>query len=205
MKTGEAVVGIELLYKVVGGFTRRLSEMVPGSPIDLLGPLGNDFAVPETARRIWMVAGGIGAAPLVFLSRYLAENGRDLTDSAVFMGGRKEADLVCRERFAELGMAVYRTTEDGSAGEKGLVTTPLARQAASSPPDMICACGPMPMLLAVAEIARARSIPCRVSMETLMACGLGACLGCAVETAGDETAYRHVCRDGPVFDGRWLK
>lgn len=205
IKENGSVIGIELLYKVVGGFTRQLSAMPSGSPIDLLGPLGNDFAVPDAARRIWMVAGGIGVAPLVFLARFLAEKGVDMTSCAVFIGGRSAGDLVCTDRFAELGMAVHLTTEDGGAGGKGLVTGPLAKEAASSPPDLLCTCGPMPMLRAVAGIAEKRNIPCRASMETIMACGVGACLGCAVETRGDEKAYRHVCRNGPVFDGGWLK
>ncbi len=205
LREGGRVTGIELLYKVVGDVTGRLSEMGPGRAIDLLGPLGNDFAVPGTARRIWMVAGGIGVAPLVFLARFLSAGGVDMRSGAVFIGGRTAADLLCRSRFADLGMAVHPVTEDGSAGEPGLVTEPLAREMEKTPPDLLCACGPMPMLRAVAGLADVHGIPCRVSMETIMACGLGACLGCAVETVGDGTAYRHVCRDGPVFDGRWLK
>lgn len=205
LEAGGETVGVELLYKVVGGFTRRLSEMRPGAVMDLLGPLGNDFGVPHAAHRIWMVAGGIGAAPLAFLARHLAEAGLDMASCALFMGGRTAADLVSLERFADLGMTVFKVTEDGSAGEQGLVTGPLAREAAINPPDLICACGPMPMLRALAEVAGDHGVPSRVSMETVMACGLGACLGCAVETVGDEKAYRHVCRDGPVFDGGWLK
>jgi dihydroorotate dehydrogenase electron transfer subunit len=200
-----AVAGIELLFKVVGGFTRRLSEMGPGRIIDLLGPLGNDFDVPDSAQRIWMIAGGIGVAPLVFLARSLADKGADLAACALFIGGRTADDLLCLDRFSELGVPIHAATEDGTAGETGLVTQPLARAAAVTTPDILCACGPMPMLRAVAEIGAAHHIPSRVSMETLMACGLGACLGCAVETAGDENGYRHVCRDGPVFNGRWLR
>jgi dihydroorotate dehydrogenase electron transfer subunit len=205
VKAAGSAVGVELLYKVVGGFTQRLSAMRPGGAVDLLGPLGNDFGVGAAARRVWMVAGGIGVAPLAFLAQRLAERGVDMASCALFMGGRSADDLISAERFAGRGMAVHATTEDGSAGEMGLVTAPLAREAAISPPDVVCACGPMPMLRAVAGIAGARGIPSRVSMETVMACGLGACLGCAVETAGDENGYRHVCRDGPVFDGGWLK
>ena len=205
VKAAGAAVGVELLYKVVGGFTQRLSAMRPGGAVDLLGPLGNDFGVGAAARRVWMVAGGIGAAPRAVLARRRAGTGVDMATSARFFGGRSAADLISIERFSDLGMTVFAVTEDGSAGEQGLVTIPLAREAAISPPDVICACGPMPMLRAVAGIAEARGIPSRVSMETVMACGLGACLGCAVETAGDENGYRHVCRDGPVFDGGWLK
>jgi dihydroorotate dehydrogenase electron transfer subunit len=205
IREGGAVTGIELLYKVVGGFTRRLSEMGPGRTLDLLGPLGNDFAVPDSAQRVWMVAGGIGVAPLVFLARSLAEKRGDLSACALFIGGRTADDLLCLDRFSELGVPVHAATEDGTAGETGLVTTPLARAVSVTVPDILCACGPMPMLRAVAEVAAEHHIPSRVSMETLMACGLGACLGCAVETAGDESGYRHVCRDGPVFNGGWLR
>lgn len=204
IREGGRVTGIELLYKVVGGFTRNLAEMEAGRSLDLLGPLGNGFDVPATARKIWMVAGGIGVAPLLFLAQTLAEKGTESGACAVFIGGRTAADLLCIDRFTRLGMAVHPATEDGSAGQKGLITAPLAREAAATPPDILCACGPLPMLRAVAKIADDQGIPCRASMETIMACGLGACLGCAVETLGDETAYRHVCKDGPVFDGNWL-
>lgn len=196
--------GVDILYKKVGSFTRRLSEMSPGTSLNMLGPLGNDFEVPGSARRIWMVAGGVGVAPLVFLAQSLAEQGVDMPACSVFIGGQTQRDLVCQDRFSRLGMMVYPVTEDGSAGEKGLVTGPLERETAPRPPDLICACGPLAMLRAVAGIARKHGVACRVSLETIMACGLGACLGCAVETVGSPDAYRHVCIDGPVFDGRWL-
>jgi len=100
---------------------------------------------------------------------------------------------------------VVTATEDGSAGVFGRVTVPFEAAVTRHPPEIVCACGPVPMLRAVAETAAAANVPCRVSMETVMACGLGACLGCAVVPAEEPGGYRHVCRDGPVFDGRALK
>ncbi len=194
------LAGIELLFKVVGPFTRRLSAAVAGGSVDMVGPLGKGFRIPAGADRIFLAGGGIGVAPLVFLAHCLAEEGRSKEGAEVFLGGRSADDILCREIFAGLGFRVHVATEDGGAGQRGLVTRPLAERVATDPPDLICACGPVPMLRAVADLAGARGIPCQVSVETIMACGLGACLGCAVEMEGKPDGYGHVCRDGPVFD-----
>ncbi len=199
------VHGIELLYRVVGPFTRRLSEQRAGAVLDLLGPLGNWFGLPEGADRIFLAAGGIGIAPLFFYGRYALMHGRSPDDLTLFVGGRTEADLLCLEEFSEMGIEVIPATEDGGAGRKGLVTEPLEERIETDRPDLICACGPIPMLRAVSNLARNAKIPCRVSVETIMACGIGACLGCAVETDSKVDAYAHVCKDGPVFDGTDLK
>ena len=102
--------------------------------------------------------------------------------------------------FTALGISSRLTTDDGSRGRKGLVTVLLDDAILTSPPDMLYACGPLPMLREVMTIAGHHKLPCQVSIETIMACGMGACLGCAVKGKGEHDAYRHACVDGPVFD-----
>ncbi len=202
---GKAVQAVCLLYKVVGGFTQKLSCLRPGDSIDLLGPLGNGFQLPAGARRIFLAAGGIGVAPLLFLAQHLKAAGADMGQCHLFLGGQSQTDLLCREEFSQLGMHLHLSTEDGSAGQQGLVTAPLTQAIDKQPPDILFGCGPTPMLRALAEMAKAHDFPCQLSLETLMACGLGACLGCALKTEKSETFYQHVCADGPVFEGRALR
>lgn len=195
------ITGLEILYKVVGGFTEKLIRVSPGDPVDLLGPVGHGFTVTDGFRKPAFVGGGIGVAPLVFLADALIESGIDPSGAVVFLGGRTADDVLCADIFRSLDLPVKTATDDGSLGEKGMVTQPLERWLASNRPDIIYACGPMPMLRSVAEIARKNnSLPCEVSIETVMACGLGACLGCAVNKNDITGKYQHVCIDGPVFD-----
>jgi len=200
--------GIEILYKVVGGFTEKLSRAVAGDTVDLLGPVGNGFTVSENVKSAALVGGGIGIAPLVFLAETLAEKGIRLSDSIVCLGGRTSLDILCKDDFQAAGITVRTATDDGSQGEQGLVTALLADWIKAGPQnmtDIIYACGPMPMLRAVADIARQNHLPCELSVETIMACGLGACLGCAINKDDASGKYQHVCIDGPVFDARKLK
>ena len=197
--------GLELLYRVVGKATAILARLEPGKTVDLLGPLGTGFVIPRDARNVHVVAGGIGVAPMVFLASRLHQTHFDFSDSMVFIGGRTKEDLLCRDEFVQLGLPVETTTDDGSAGDQCLVTHPLEVAADQRPPDIIVACGPMAMLDCVIGIAEKHNIPCQVSIETMMACGMGACLGCAVEGRGDRSGYLHACLDGPVFDAADLK
>jgi len=197
--------GFELLYKVVGKTTGILSRQRSGVMVDILGPLGTGFIIPRKARCIHMVAGGIGVAPLVFLASRLDRDNFDFSNCRVFIGGRTKEDLLCREDFAQLGLTVDTTTDDGSAGDQCLVTHPLEEAVDRHPPDLIIACGPMAMLGCVIGIAEKHRVPCQVSIETAMACGMGACLGCAVEGRADQDRYLHACLDGPVFDAADLK
>ncbi len=194
-----SVVGIEILYRVVGQGTRLLAELKAGDVIDILGPLGRGFRIPKTTQRIYVAAGGIGVAPLVFLMDRLKE-AMNLAHSRVFLGGRSRVDLLCRNAFEALGVPVVLTTDDGSEGDQCLLTHPLEEAVRQRPPDLIAACGPPGMISCVGGIASRFSVPCQVSLEAAMACGLGACLGCAVKPAGNGEAYLHVCKDGPVFD-----
>jgi len=199
-KKGE-VCGFNLLYKVVGQGTQVLSEMKARSLLDVLGPLGNGFSCPEDSRKVFLVAGGIGVAPLYYLARYLKEH-RGIR-ATVFLGGCSVADILCQEEFRSIGAQVRITTEDCSLGEMGVITS-LVQDALKrdGKPDMIYACGPGAMLKAIGEMAATHEVVCQVSLETVMACGFGVCLGCAVEKAGSPGAYFHACTDGPVFDSR---
>lgn len=194
------VDGIELLYKVVGKGTALLAARRPGETLDVLGPLGSSFILPPAARRVFIVAGGMGVAPTVFLAQHLVAHGLNPLQCEVFLGGRTRAELLCLTDFAALDLPVHTTTDDGSAGDRCLVTHPVGVALAARRPDVVFACGPLPMLDCVVGITAARGVPCQVSIESAMACGIGACLGCAVGARDAPGRYYHVCLDGPVFD-----
>ena len=197
--------GFELLYKVVGTATASLAQRKPGDIVDIFGPLGSGFLIPSRAKSVFVVAGGVGVAPLVFLMSDLHRKNFDLSDCRVFIGGRTKEDLLCCNEFLELGVSVLTTTDDGSDGDQCLVTHPLEKAMGNTSPDVIVACGPMNMLACVVGIAEKYQVPCQVSIETMMACGMGACLGCAVESRIETERYLHACMDGPVFAADVLK
>lgn len=200
------VAAIEILYKVVGTGTERLSMCRKGDGLSLLGPLGRSFGLPEKPGNVFIVAGGIGVAPMFFLTETLKKEGFDITSCIVFIGGRSKDDLLCMNDFFSLGLqTVSITTDDGTAGEKEVVTVPLERAILNGRPDVIYACGPLPMLRATSRIAARYEIPCQISIETMMGCGMGACLGCAVEPADGSERYLHACVDGPVFNAADIK
>ena len=192
--------GLDLLYQVVGQGTRQMADKRPGDRLDILGPLGKGFRYHPHWKRMMMVAGGIGVAPLVFLAQSMQKNRIDLSESHVFLGGRSRGDLLCADDFSGLSMQVHLTTDDGSEGDQCLVTHPFEQAALQNKPDVVFACGPMPMLGCVVGVARKLGVPCQVSIETMMACGMGACLGCALPSVKDPAHYLHGCMDGPVFD-----
>jgi dihydroorotate dehydrogenase electron transfer subunit len=198
---GDEVCGFELLYKVVGQATQAMSGLKAGDLLDVLGPLGNGFSCPDGIRHVFLVAGGVGVACLCCLALFLKEHKG--VRSTVFLGGRSATDVLCQEEFDSIGAKVRITTEDGSLGEKGVITS-MVEQAinVNGRPDMIYACGPTGMLKAISDIACTHEVLCQISLETVMACGFGVCLGCAVEKAGSTGAYFHACTDGPVFDSR---
>jgi dihydroorotate dehydrogenase electron transfer subunit len=194
----------EILYKVVGKGTKRLASLHHGDLIDLLSPLGKGFDQGAAGEEKILVGGGIGLAPLYYLAKALVEKGEKVR---LFAGGRNRDDILCITEFERLGVETYVSTDDGTLGERGLVTQVL-EQHLKAGGQRIFACGPTPMLKAVALMAHAKGVPCQVSMEAGMACGVGACLGCVMKGANhtDETPdYRCVCKDGPVFDSRELQ
>ena len=199
-------VFFEMLYRVVGKGTAMLSTRHESDILDILGPLGSGFNQGPPEEEKLLVGGGIGLAPLYLLARELVK-----TKSPVrlFAGGRTHDDILCSNAFERLGVECYTATEDGSLGEQGLVTEALKRRLeALQSQARIYACGPDGMLHAVAKIAAHYAIPCQVSLEAYMACGVGACLGCVTpgKNHSVETPdFRCVCTEGPVFESSDLK
>ena len=196
----------EMLYHVVGKGTAKLADMKAGQPVDILGPLGKGFVTGAADEDKLLVGGGIGLAPLYLLAKsLLAEKAK----VHLFAGGRSREDVLCFDEFAQLGASCHAATNDGSFGEAGFVTAPLTRYLDQlQGRATIYACGPTPMLRAVAQLAEARNVPCQVSLEGYMACGVGACLGCVAEGhkhSQQTPDFRCVCTEGPVFDSRELK
>jgi len=192
---------VQLLYKVVGKGTALLASMGAGAALRVLGPLGRGFALPERAdARAVLVAGGIGAAPFPALAARLRERGQR---PIMFYGARHAADLPLLDWFRGATEELIATTEDGSLGRRGLVTDPLAELFGSADPHAlhVYACGPEPMLRAVARLALARGIRCDLALEAHMACGFGVCLGCVVPVHRPDgaVAYERVCVEGPVM------
>jgi dihydroorotate dehydrogenase electron transfer subunit len=194
---------ITLLNKRVGAGTSRLFGARAGERIACLGPLGRPFGPVDPPTQAWMVAGGVGLAPFATLTEVLRRRGAEAT---LFYGARRTADLHCADLFERLGARLRLTTEDGSRGERGFVTAPLERALGELPPDVpvrIYACGPTPMMRAVAVLATRFGRPCDVSLEQTMGCGLGGCYSCVVRVRGRDGSPHFVrsCLAGPVFDG----
>jgi len=184
---------IELMYQVLGEGTRRMSRMQVGETCRILGPIGHGWEVPETASSVLLVSGGLGAAPLAPLARSLALRG--ITVESI-MGAPTAERLVCRDRLAACG-EVHVATDDGSEGHHGFCTDVVRERLAAGGVDLVCTCGPQPMQAIVARFALEAGVPCQVSLERMMACGIGACLSCVVDTVDGR---RRACVDGPVFD-----
>ena len=216
----------EILYEVLGEGTEFLSRKNPGDFLDIIGPLGAGFnyhspIIPNAVaqmgytsgpRRIAkavatfgtthhspvLVAGGMGTAPLLFLAKELTTHYSLLT--TVLIGAKTKSYILCEKEFKQLGCDVKIATDDGSLGFKGRVTDllkSLLLVTSYQLPVTIFTCGPRPMLKEVSKVAKQHKIKCQVSLEELIACGVGVCLGCAVNT---KSGYKLVCKDGPVFN-----
>src|SRR5262249_55464094 len=188
---------VEFLVKTIGAGTSALEELPPGSPVGLLGPLGNAFSLADVTRgaRVAVVAGGIGAAPFPFLYRALADAG---IAGDLFLGGRGERDLAFRRRFD--GIVNGRThlaSDDGSVGEKGFVTEIFRTQAPGTPYARVFACGPMPMFRSLAKVTSELRLPAEFSTEAEMGCGFGVCLGCVIPAV--EKPFLVSCTEGPIL------
>ncbi len=190
---------IELLYEVVGEASGLLSQRRPGGYLDIIGPLGNGFdcRLPVTGYRSpVLVAGGMGVAPLVFFAEKLMKS-----KALVLIGAKTKDQILCEKEFKQLGCAVKIATDDGSRGFKGKVTDLLKNILRVTSYELrvtIYACGPRPMLKEISRISKKYDIPAQVSLEEHMACGIGACLGCVVNT---KEGFKRVCKEGPVFNG----
>ncbi len=186
---------IEILYQVLGAGTLRLAEKRPGDDsMDLVGPLGHGWQVPTNTAHALLVGGGLGAAPLGMLAEHLAASGVAVV---VAQGAPTAERLVARELFERVARRVDVATDDGSAGELGFVTSVTARLLDAERFDVVYLCGPEVMERAVIAQCVQHSVPCQVSLERLMACGVGACLSCVVST---RSGLKRACVDGPVFD-----
>jgi dihydroorotate dehydrogenase electron transfer subunit len=194
-------VGLSLLNKRVGVGTNLLFDAEAGTRIDCLGPLGKPFVAVDPPAEGWMVAGGVGLAPFATLAPALAARGTSMT---LFYGGRSASDLFYESFFADLGATLVLTTEDGTRGEHGRVTGPLARALADRTPAQpvtLYACGPTPMMRAVADLGAQHNRPTFVSLEPVMGCGMGGCYSCVVRvTRPGGTHLVRSCIEGPVFD-----
>jgi dihydroorotate dehydrogenase electron transfer subunit len=199
---------IELLYRVVGRGTWCLSHCAPGTHLNIVGPLGNGFTLPEQNNpSIILVAGGIGIAPLHELMIQLAANGLHQSGSKthLFYGARTVHELVSRQPYEGMGIAVHCSTDDGSFGYRGYVTQLLEATTREEllHPTLLYSCGPLMMQYHVAKWVLAADTPAQLSLESLMACGIGACLGCALPALHPDGPmidnYLHVCKDGPIF------
>ncbi|WP_298036964.1 dihydroorotate dehydrogenase electron transfer subunit [uncultured Desulfuromonas sp.] len=194
---------IELLYKVVGRGTATMSALHEGDQVELMAPLGKGFDLGAPGGQSILVGGGIGLVPLFLLAAELAKTGR----VNLLIGGRTRDDIIAVTEFERLGVETYVSTEDGSLGEQGLVTRVLQSKLDEEPGAGVYACGPMPMLEAVHSICADRGVPLQVSLEALMACGVGACLGCVVKGAGHSEGkprFLCTCKEGPVFRAEQL-
>jgi dihydroorotate dehydrogenase electron transfer subunit len=198
---------LDLLYLVAGEGTALLSRMKPGDPLSVLGPLGAGFTLPEGMKRAVLIAGGVGVAPLTYLLKKLCLKtaGHHGIDAVFYLGARTDELLAGLDRL-EGACNLKICTDDGSRGTHGLVTEVLKSEInAYDPADTVLfACGPGPMVRALSGLLKNETFSCQVSLEERMACGLGACLGCAVavRNADGTMGYQRVCKDGPVFDLR---
>jgi len=209
--------GFEILYKVVGKGTGVLSEKKRGDKLRVMGPLGNGWpqnlfagGLPDENRPAVLIGGGVGIPPLLHLCRYWRKKGsRRLSKGVrVFLGARNKRCLLCEAEFRKLGIKPVSATDDGSRGSRGTVTDALDEMMGRDPllvsgNARFFACGPDPMLRAVSTLAEKYDLNCQISVEEPMACGFGACLGCAVKVKdGEEFRYAMACKEGPVFNAR---
>ncbi|MBQ7504928.1 MAG: dihydroorotate dehydrogenase electron transfer subunit [Ruminococcus sp.] len=181
---------LRLVFQVKGEGTRIMSEMRVGTEVEILAPLGHGFEI-QKAQRYCFVGGGIGVPPLLFAAKQ-TEN------PLVITGFRSKNLVILQDEFKEIGSELYLTTDDGTDGIHGFVTDVLKEHIGEV--DGVCACGPIPMLKAVAAVCKDK-VRCQVSLEERMGCGIGACLVCSCKTkVGDEKVMTQVCRRGPVYD-----
>lgn len=182
---------LRFVFQIRGEGTAELAQFQPGSEIEILAPLGNGFPV-DPAKRTLLVGGGIGVPPMLGVAAELKEK------AVAVLGFRNQDAVILEKDFQAVGAKTLIATDDGSYGHHGLVTDLCKDQEF----DCVMACGPAPMLKAVRALAEERGVPCYVSLEERMACGIGACLGCAVGLLKEDGSqyFGHVCKDGPVFE-----
>lgn len=194
--TGE----VEFIFQVKGRGTELLSKIEVGKKIDIMGPLGYGTYKVQEYNNVAIIGGGIGIYPLYELTKQL----KGKANLNVYLGFRDKSLVTCEKEFEEIGLnKLVVTTDDGSYKEKGFAIDFMKKDIEENKVDMIFACGPLPMLRAIRQYAIDNNIPCQISLEERMGCGIGACLGCAVKViSGKEPRFGHVCKEGPVFNAK---
>jgi len=191
---------VEIFFKIAGHGTALLAEKKAGEKLDILGPLGKGFGLEDAVpgKMLWAVAGGRGIAPFKLWAEEVRNRGARLK---ILYGGRTRADLPIADKLRQAGFEMVCSTDDGSLGFKGLVSELLEAEIRRTRPDRLFVCGPDPMMEAVSRISLRLSIPCRLSLESRMGCGFGACWGCVkkIRRAGSEDWIK-ICEEGPVFE-----
>lgn len=182
---------LHLIYRIVGKGTNTLSTLKKGDLVNCLGPLGNGFDL--NCHRPLLVGGGMGIAPLIYLAKQFNPQ-----NTSILLGGKNKKEMFWQSRFENLAQKVHITTDDGSVGVKGFTVDLLPELIKQYEYDCIYVCGPHIMMEGIAKIAKQSNIPCQVSLEKYMACGIGACLSCTCESKNGGKRKK-VCTDGPVF------
>ncbi|MFZ7103698.1 MAG: dihydroorotate dehydrogenase electron transfer subunit [Peptococcaceae bacterium] len=197
INTGEGTV--TLIYQVIGKGTKLLS-MISGGGIEVMGPLGRGFVLKAQYDEVAVVGGGCGIAPLLALVEELLPKSRQVH---VLLGARTKELLLNSREYQKSGVLLKVATDDGSAGHRGFVSSLLEELLQQSELEHVFGCGPEPLLKKVVAVSQEHSVPCQVSLEERMACGIGACLGCVCTTKAKNgsSSYQRVCQDGPVFAG----
>lgn len=200
MKKEEGI--LEFIFQVKGKGTEILSKKEEGQLIDIIGPLGYGTFKYEDYQNLAIIGGGIGVFPLYELAKNAKTEGKNVN---TYLGFRNKDLVVLEQAFNEVSDKLVITTDDGSYSQKGFAIDFLKKDAENKKIDCIYACGPLPMLKAVREYSLSNNIPCQISLEEKMACGLGVCLGCAVRKSSstkEKPEYLHVCKAGPVFQAK---
>lgn len=185
---------VEFIFQIKGKGTKILSEKRIGEEIDIIGPLGYGVFDIKKYNKVAIIGGGIGIFPLHELAKQLH------SEIKTYLGFRNKNYVMLEDEFEKVSSQVIITTDDGSYGNKGFAIEFLKLDCKKEKPDIIFACGPLPMLKAIKQFSEQEAIPCQISLEEKMGCGIGACLGCAVEMKTDgKIKYGHICKQGPVF------
>lgn len=192
---------LRIVFEVRGSGTYEISKLNVGETMDIMGPLGNGtFDLLEKEKKAIVIGGGIGVPPMFEIAKHYGENAKAI------IGFRSADACILEKDFVKTGAKVLLSTDDGTKGIHGFVTNVLKDELQKEKPDIIYACGPKPMLKAITEITKANNIRCQVSMEERMGCGIGACLVCACKIAAENgDVYKHVCKDGPVFEAEEVR
>jgi dihydroorotate dehydrogenase electron transfer subunit len=190
---------VTFIFQLKGKGTNILANRKEGELLDIMGPLGYGTFKFEGYKNIAIIGGGIGIFPLHELSKRAKEAG---VNTKIYIGFRNKDLVILEDEFKSVCNEFVLATDDGSYGKNGFAINFLKDDIETNKPDCIYACGPLPMLKAVQSYANENNIPCQISLEERMACGMGVCLGCAVKDAKQENTYKHVCKNGPVFDSR---